>query len=139
MISVVIPLLNESKLIERLTEEVVQNLKKTGEDFEIVCVDDGSTDSTLQKLLHFRTKNKALKVISLSRNYGLQAAITAGLEYVKGNYIVLMDGDFQDPPKLIPVLFEKLKETNADIVSAVREQRHEKLSRKIYTSIFHFF
>lgn len=137
MISVVIPLLNESNLISQLIEEVFKNLQLTGETFEVVCVDDGSTDITVQKLLEFRKKNSRLKVISLSRNFGLQAALTAGLDFVSGDYIVIMDGDFQDPPELIPVLFKKITEDKADIVTAVREQRNEKVSRKIFTSIFH--
>jgi dolichol-phosphate mannosyltransferase len=137
MISVVIPLLNEGNLVTQLIEEVFENLRTTGEVFEVVCVDDGSTDSTLQKLLDFRNKNSLLKVISFSRNFGLQAAITAGLDFAKGDYVILMDGDFQDPPELIPVLFNKIKEGKADIVTAVRDQRNEKLSRKIFTDIFH--
>lgn len=137
MISVVIPLLNESNLISQLIEEVFKNLQLTGETFEVVCVDDGSTDITIQKLLEFKKKNSGLKVISLSRNFGLQAALTAGLDFVNGDYIVIMDGDFQDPPELIPVLFKKITEDKADIVTAVREQRNEKVSRKIFTSIFH--
>ncbi|HKI88447.1 MAG TPA: glycosyltransferase family 2 protein [Draconibacterium sp.] len=137
MISVVIPLLNESKLVVRLLDEVFSNLKKTGEPYEVVCVDDGSTDSTLLELLKIRENNKELKVLSFSRNFGLQAALTAGLEYAKGDFTVLMDGDFQDPPELIPVLLKKLKDTNADIVSAVREQRNEKFTRRLYINIFH--
>jgi polyisoprenyl-phosphate glycosyltransferase len=137
MISVVIPLLNESKLVERLLDEVFTNLIGTGEPFEVVCVDDGSTDSTLSKLLESRKKNSELKVISLSRNFGLQAALTAGLEFAKGDYVIMMDGDFQDPPELIPELFQKLQESNADIVSAVREQRNEKFTRRLYINIFH--
>ena len=137
MISVVIPLLNESNLVTRLVEDVFTNLKKTGENFEIVCVDDGSTDSTLQKLLDFRNKNKELKVVSLSRNFGLQPALTAGLEFAKGDFVIMMDGDFQDPPDLIPVLYKKIMETESDIITAVREQRNEKIGRRIYTNIFH--
>jgi len=137
MISVVIPLYNESRLVNRLLKEVVANLRKTDESFEIVCVDDGSTDSTLDKLLSFRKENNELRVISLSRNFGLQAALKAGLEYAKGDLVIIMDGDFQDPPELIPTLYNKIKETNSDIVTAVREQRREKLSRRIYTNVFH--
>ena len=137
MISVVVPLLNESNIVTRLVEEIYLNLEKTGEDFEIVCVDDGSTDSTLQKLLDFREKKKELKIVSLSRNFGLQPALTAGLEYATGDFVIMMDGDFQDPPELIPVLFEKIKKTESDIITAVREQRNEKPGRKIYINIFH--
>jgi len=137
MISVVIPLLNESNLVDRLLIETFSNLNAIGESFEVVCVDDGSTDSTLSHLLHFREKNSELKIVSLSRNFGLQAALTAGLDYAKGDYVIIMDGDFQDPPELIPVLFDKIKKTDSDIVTAVRDQRNEKFTRKIYTNIFH--
>ena len=137
MISVVIPLLNESVLVDRLLIEVFENLNTIGEPFEVVCVDDGSTDSTLEKLLQFKEEKKELKIISLSRNFGLQQALTAGLEYAKGDFVIMMDGDFQDPPELIPVLFEKIKKSKNDIISAVRESRNEKLTRRIYINIFH--
>jgi dolichol-phosphate mannosyltransferase len=137
MISAVIPLLNESNLVTQLLEEVFENLQTTGETFEVVCVDDGSTDSTLPKLLEFKNKESRLKVISFSRNFGLQAALTAGLDFAKGDFVVMMDGDFQDPPELLPVLYKKIKEGNTDIVTAVRDQRNEKLSRKVFTNIFH--
>jgi dolichol-phosphate mannosyltransferase len=137
MISVVIPLLNEGNLVNQLIEEVFENLQNLMEDFEVVCIDDGSTDSTLPKLLDYRNKDNRLKVISFSRNFGLQSAITAGLDLAKGEFVIIMDGDFQDPPELIPVLYHKIKDGNADIVTAVRDQRNEKLSRKLFTDIFH--
>lgn len=137
MISVVIPLLNESSLVTELIRETTESLQLTGEAFEIICVDDGSTDNTVAKLLQFKEQNSSVKIISLSRNFGLQAALTAGLDYATGDYVVMMDGDFQDPPELIPVLLKKIQETGADIVSAVREQRNEKLTRRIYTGVFH--
>ncbi len=137
MISVVIPLLNEEKIVDRLLNELFQTCKQSGEEFEVVCVDDGSIDSTLSKLLQFREIHNELKIISLSRNFGLQAALTAGLDYVSGEYVVIMDGDFQDPPYLVPVLYEKITTTGADIVSAIRETRNEKFSRKVYINIFH--
>ncbi|SHF07670.1 dolichol-phosphate mannosyltransferase [Mariniphaga anaerophila] len=137
MISVVIPLLNEEQLVEQLLEELWTELPQTGEEFEVVCVDDGSTDQTLHKLLRFKEKHSGLKILSLSRNFGLQAAMTAGIEYAKGEYVVMMDGDFQDPPDLVPVLFEKIKSSGTDIVSAVREARNEKFSKRVYINIFH--
>ncbi len=137
MISVVIPFLNEEKLIERFLGELCENIEQTGETYEIICVDDGSTDSTLQKLLQFKKRKCNLKVLSLSRNFGLQPALTAGIEYAKGDYVVIMDGDFQDPPELVPVLFDKIKATGADIVSAVREARSEKFTKRLYINIFH--
>ncbi|HCE57672.1 MAG TPA: glycosyltransferase [Prolixibacteraceae bacterium] len=137
MISVVIPLLNESSLVTELIRETADSLQLTGEAFEIICVDDGSTDNTVAKLLQLKEQNSSVKIISLSRNFGLQAALTAGLDYATGDYVVMMDGDFQDPPELIPVLLKKIQDTGADIVSAVREQRNEKFTRRIYTGVFY--
>ncbi len=137
MISVVIPLLNESTLVTRLIDEVNKTLQSIGEAFEIVCVDDGSTDDTVKKLLQFKKENKGLKIVSLSRNFGLQPALTAGLEHTKGDYVVLMDGDFQDPPEIIAQLYLKIQETKGDVVSAVRSRRKEKLSKRFYIKVFH--
>jgi len=137
MISVVIPLLNEEQLVSRLLDEVFLSLEKIGETYEVICVDDGSTDSTLRRLVEIRQERDVVKIVSLSRNFGLQPAMTAGLDYAAGEYVVIMDGDFQDPPELIPVLFEKMQATGADIVTAVRESRNEPYSKKIYINIFH--
>ena len=137
MISVVIPLLNEKQLVDRFLGNLFQALNQTEEGFEVVCVDDGSIDSTLEKLVQFREKHNELKILSLSRNFGLQSALTAGLDYARGEYVVIMDGDFQDPPDLVPVLFKKIKSFDADIVTAVRESRNEKFSRKVYINLFH--
>lgn len=136
-ISVVIPLYNEGGLVNRLIEEVCMHMNAIGESFEIWCIDDGSDDDTLDKLLQLRKTNPELKVISLSRNFGLQAAITAGLDRADGNYVVIMDGDLQDPPQLISELYSKIINTNAEIVSALRNRRKEKFSKRIYISVFH--
>lgn len=137
MISIVIPLLNEEQLVELFLEKLFDPLKQTGEGFEVVCVDDGSIDSTLEKLVQFRKKHTELKILSLSRNFGLQSALTAGLEYARGEYVVIMDADFQDPPELVPALIDKIKTTGADIVSAVRGTRNEKFVKKVYINLFH--
>ncbi len=137
IISVVIPLLNEEQLVERFLDQLFRELELMGESFEVVCVDDGSIDSTLGKLIEFREKHSELKILSLSRNFGLQSALTAGLDYATGEYVVIMDGDFQDPPRVVPVLFEKIKSAGADIVTAVRESRNEKFIKKLYINLFH--
>jgi glycosyltransferase involved in cell wall biosynthesis len=135
--SVVIPLFNEGALVQQLLEEVCVNLQKAGPVFEVICVDDGSTDNTLEKLLDFRKENAQITIVSLSRNFGLQAAITAGLEYVTGDRIVIMDGDMQDPPAVMLHLFQKMEETGCDVVSAVRSKRKEKFSKRFYIAVFH--
>ena len=136
-ISVVIPLYNEDLLVMRLIEEVSQQLTAMGKSYEMVCVDDGSTDDTLSELLKLQQTNTSIKVVSLSRNFGLQAAITAGLDYTSGDFVVIMDGDLQDPPGLIPTLYSKMKESDADIVSAVRNSRNEKFGKRFYINVFH--
>ena len=137
MISVVIPLYNESILVRRLVGDVSTNMRAIGEAFEIVCVDDGSTDNTVDQLLELRQQNTEVKVLSLSRNFGLQPALTAGLEYAKGDYVLIMDGDFQDPPEVIPQLVSRIKETKGDVVSAVRKRRKEKVTKRFYIGVFH--
>jgi polyisoprenyl-phosphate glycosyltransferase len=137
MISVVIPLFNEGQLVDRFLETLFRELEVLEDSFEVICVDDGSTDSTLEKLLAFRQKQSNLKIISLSRNFGLQPAITAGLDFAAGDYIVMMDSDFQDPPHLVPVLYDKIRATGADIVSALRNGRNEKFIRRMSINIFH--
>jgi polyisoprenyl-phosphate glycosyltransferase len=136
-LSVVIPLFNEAALVTRLVDEVAAKIESLDETFEIVCVDDGSTDTTLEQLRSLSESIKALKVISLSRNFGLQAALTAGLDYAKGDYVVIMDGDFQDPPELIPTLYTKICETQAHVVSALRTKRGEDFSKRLYIKVFH--
>lgn len=137
MISVVIPLYNESILVTRFVNEITKNLRSIGEAFEIVCVDDGSIDDTVERLLQLRNENKELKIVSLSRNFGLQPALTAGLEHSKGDFVITMDGDFQDPPELIQQLYSTIKESNSDVVSALRKERKEKLVKRFYINIFH--
>jgi polyisoprenyl-phosphate glycosyltransferase len=136
-LSIVIPLFNEGGMVNRLIDEVCMHMNAIGESFEIWCVDDGSDDDTLEKLLQLRKTNPELKVISLSRNFGLQAAINAGLDRADGDYVVIMDGDLQDPPKLIPELYAKIRSTGAEIVSALRNRREEKFSKRFYISVFH--
>src|SRR6187399_876617 len=101
MITLVIPVYNEEILIEELYKRVQSSLNAIGEDYEVILVDDGSHDNTLVALKRCNESDRRFKVLVLSRNFGHQAAYTAGLTYAKGNYIAMMDGDLQDPPELI--------------------------------------
>ncbi|NPA37268.1 MAG: glycosyltransferase family 2 protein [Chlorobi bacterium] len=140
MISVVIPVYNEEELIDELIERVARTLKSIGEDFEIICIDDGSKDLTVKKLLEKKNQHNRLKIISLSRNFGHQAAITAGLEYAKGDFVAILDGDLQDPPEIIPEMYKKLKNEEYDIAIGYRKERNEKnIKRKLMTRVFHYF
>ena len=122
MISLVIPVYNEEAMIEELYTRSMNALKNITDDFEIICVDDGSHDSTLEKLIACHQKDARFKVLELSRNFGHQPAVLAGLTHAKGDYIGVMDGDLQDPPEIFREFYAKLQE-GYDVVYAVRKNR----------------
>lgn len=137
MISLVIPVYNEEVLIDELIERSIKVLSEISDHFEILFVDDGSQDGTLKKLLQHRDNEKRIKILSLSRNFGHQAALTAGLEHAKGDYIAMMDGDLQDPPELLREMYIKLKSGEYDVINGKRRSRKGSIGRKILTYIFH--
>jgi glycosyltransferase involved in cell wall biosynthesis len=138
MISLVIPVYNEEILINDLFTRVRESMRSITEDFEIILVDDGSTDKTLDQLIVCHEKDKRFKTLALSRNFGHQAAYTAGLSYAKGDCIAMMDGDLQDPPELLKDMYDKLVSGNADIVYGKRTERNEKASKRFSIKLFHF-
>lgn len=139
MISVVIPVFNEAATVNYLYDRTVAVLSSISSAFEIICVDDGSYDDTLEKLKALREGDKRLKIISLSRNFGHQQSFLAGLSHAKGDYIVMMDGDLQDPPEII-VKFQELINVGYDIVYGVRKKRKEGfLKRTAYWLFYRFF
>ena len=137
MISLVIPIYNEESLIDELIERSIKVLSEISDHFEIIFIDDGSQDGSMKKLLQHHDKEKRIKILSLSRNFGHQAALTAGLEYVKGDYIAMMDGDLQDPPELIKEMYEKLKTRKYDVINGKRILRKENIRRRMLIYIFH--
>jgi polyisoprenyl-phosphate glycosyltransferase len=138
MLSLVIPVYNEEVLIHELFARVKSAIESLGPDFEVIMVDDGSTDGTLRSLELCHDKDKRFKIVSLSRNFGHQAAYTAGLNYAKGDFIAMLDGDLQDPPELIRDMYHKATEEGFDVVYGRRIKRHESFSKKLFTRIFHF-
>ena len=137
MLSLVIPVYNEEVLIHELFGRVKIAMESIGPDFEVIMVDDGSTDATLKNLENCHEQDKRFKIVSLSRNFGHQAAYTAGLNYAKGDFIAMLDGDLQDPPELIGEMYQKAREEGFDIVYGRRIKRHEHFLKKILTQIFH--
>jgi glycosyltransferase involved in cell wall biosynthesis len=121
-LSVVVPMYNEGELLGVFFARIRAILKEITEDFEILCVNDGSTDDTLERLRDFAQADPRIKVLSLTRNFGKEAALTAGLDYASGDAVIPMDADLQDPPELIPRMVEKWRE-GFDMVIAVREER----------------
>jgi polyisoprenyl-phosphate glycosyltransferase len=121
-ISVVIPLYNEAAALDALFTRLVAVLERLGMSYEIICVDDGSTDASLERLLRLRGQYPALRVVSLSRNFGKDVALSAGLEHTCGEAVVPLDADLQDPPELIEAMVAKWRE-GFDVVYATRARR----------------
>jgi polyisoprenyl-phosphate glycosyltransferase len=139
MLSLVIPIFNEEKLIDELVKRTVTAIETFTSEYEVIFVDDGSTDQSLDRLLYWRKKNTKLKVLCLSKNFGHQAAYTAGLEYAKGELVAMMDGDLQDPPELLSEMYCKIKDENFDIVSGKKIGRKGNKGRNLYAFLFHLF
>jgi glycosyltransferase involved in cell wall biosynthesis len=137
MLSLVIPIFNEDKLIDELMTRTVAALESFTKDYEVLIIDDGSIDQSLAKILKWRLQNKKIKVLSLSKNFGHQAAFTAGLEHASGDIVAMMDGDLQDPPELLAEMYKKIKEEDLDIVSGKKTGRKGKRGRILYAILFH--
>ncbi|HBB33022.1 MAG TPA: glycosyltransferase [Cyanobacteria bacterium UBA8803] len=132
-LSVVVPLYNEESNIEYLFERLLSVLIPMKTTYEIVCVNDGSKDNTLEGLVEYHHRNSAIKVVNLSRNFGKEVAITAGLDYATGAAIIPIDADLQDPPELIAELVAKWRE-GYDVVYATRRSRQGESWLKRWTA-----
>jgi polyisoprenyl-phosphate glycosyltransferase len=137
MLSLVIPVYNEEQLLDELVKRTIPAIKSFIDDYEIIFVDDGSTDGSLKKLISFRKENNRIKILSLSRNFGHQAAFTAGLVYAKGDLVAMMDGDLQDPPELLADMYHTIKAEGFDVVNGRKTSRKGNSRRNFYTFLFH--
>jgi len=136
MISVVVPIYNEEELIVRVHEAVAVALEGAHLPWEVVYVNDGSTDVSLDLLRELQRTDSHVVVVELSRNWGHMGAISAGILTARGDAVILMDGDFQDPPEVLPKLIEAWRQ-GAEVVVAVRKSRQER--RKILAKLFPLF
>lgn len=134
MISVLIPIFNEGQSISPLYKEVVSVLRRIDRDYEVIFVDDGSSDDTLEQLKMISQKDPNVKVLSLSRNFGQTAALTAGIDFSKGKIIIPMDGDLQNDPEDILLLLQKIEE-GYDVVSGWRKSRRDPFLTRRFPSI----
>lgn len=123
-ISVIVPCYNEEESLPFFYKEMVKVMDEMNDfSFEIIGINDGSSDNTLKELKNLANKDNRVKYISFSRNFGKEAAIYAGLENSKGEYVVMMDADLQDPPKLLPEMMKYIKEEDYDSVATRRVTR----------------
>jgi dolichol-phosphate mannosyltransferase len=136
MISIVVPIYNEEEIVKMFHSAVADSMIDIGEPWEVVYVNDGSRDSSLQLLKELQVEDEHVVVVDLSRNWGHMGAITAGLQTARGDAVVLMDGDFQDPPEVVPELVAAWR-AGAQVVTAVRRSRQE--SRKVLAALFPLF
>lgn len=133
-ISVVIPMYYEEEVVKECYSKMTEVLQKINEyDYELICVDDGSRDKTLQILEQLAVNDEKLKVISFTRNFGHQCAVAAGLKYVSGDVVVIIDADLQDPPRLIPEML-KLWEQGNEVVYGKRKKREGESAFKLFTA-----
>ena len=131
--SLVVPIWNEELVIPELYRRVVETMAHAGGSWELICVNDGSRDRSLQLLLDLRSKDPRVKVIDFSRNFGHQIAITAGADFADGDAVIVMDADLQDPPEVILRMIEKWRE-GFEVVYAVRTHRQGETWFKLMTA-----
>lgn len=124
LLSIIVPCKNEEQAVPIFYSEFLKVAEKMGKiNFEIIFVEDGSTDNTLGIIRDMSAKDPRVRYISFSRNFGKEAAMSAGLKYSMGDYVAIMDADLQDPPQLLPQMFKKMEESGCDCVAARRRTR----------------
>ncbi|NER21053.1 MAG: glycosyltransferase family 2 protein [Symploca sp. SIO1C2] len=132
-ISVVVPLYNEEPNIDYLFERLLLVLDQMNIGYEIICVNDGSQDHTLKCLIEYHRRHSGIKIVNLSRNFGKEVALTAGIDYAGGAAVIPIDADLQDPPELIEQLVAKWRE-GYDVVYATRRSRQGESWPKRFTA-----
>jgi len=134
-ISLVLPLFNESRIIKELYEKVVNILNKMKYQYEIIFIDDGSTDASFRILEELYNQDKRIKVIRFRKNFGKSAALYCGFQQAKGEMIITMDSDLQDEPQEIPKLVSKIEE-GYDMVSTWRVKRADPIFKRLLSRLF---
>jgi glycosyltransferase involved in cell wall biosynthesis len=137
-ISIVIPLLNEEESLQELNQWIHNTLNPTDYSFEILYIDDGSTDSSWDIIAKMQSDFEAVKGLRFRRNYGKSAALNEGFKYVDGNVIITMDADMQDSPEEIPELYDMIVSDGYDLVSGWKKKRYDPLSKTIPTKLYNF-
>jgi glycosyltransferase involved in cell wall biosynthesis len=136
-ISIVCPFYNEEDVIDIFMDAIIPVMTDIGRSFEIVCVNDGSTDSTLEKLISAKKSRKNIRVVDLSRNFGKEAALTAGLDYSVGKAVVPIDADLQDPPELIKEFVKKWDEGYEVVLAKRIDRSKDKFCKRVTAKFFY--
>jgi glycosyltransferase involved in cell wall biosynthesis len=143
-LSIVVPCFNEEKMVPCFYQETLIYIKELAINYEIIFVNDGSSDNTWNEIIKLNTLDNNIRAINFSRNFGKEAAMLAGIRSAKGDYVVVMDCDLQHPPYLLPKMYYLLKKEAYDAVGAYRlgrtnNKRNESFLRILYAKIFYKF
>lgn len=140
LLSVIVPCYNEEENIDCFYEELMKNqafFERENLDLEIIYVDDGSKDRTVEEIKDLKTREERVRLISFSRNFGKESAIYAGLQKAKGDYVVMMDVDLQDPPSLLPEMFSYIKEGYDSVATRRVTRKGEPPIRSFFARMFY--
>jgi glycosyltransferase involved in cell wall biosynthesis len=137
LLSVIVPMYNEEDVIQQFLERALGVLTKNFTWFELILVDDGSSDKTIERCLPFIQQHFEIRLLKFSRNYGHEIASTAGFDYARGNYVVLMDADCQHPPELIPAMLDKAAEGYEVVVAKQNQRPKETKLRRFFSKMFY--
>lgn len=138
-LSIIIPFLNEEESIPELVEWIERVVSKNNYSYEILLIDDGSTDSSWEKVIACKSKNDHIKGIKFQRNYGKSAALNEGFKAAQGDYIITMDADLQDSPEEIPELLNMIKSGGFDIVSGWKKKRYDNaLTKNLPSKLYNY-
>lgn len=137
-ISIVIPLYNEAESLPELHQWIVKVMKENNYSYEIVFVDDGSSDDSWKIIEQLKEQDSAIKAIKFRRNYGKSAGLNTGFEAAEGEVVITMDADLQDSPEEIPALRKLIKDEGYDLISGWKKKRYDPLSKTIPTKLFNW-
>jgi glycosyltransferase involved in cell wall biosynthesis len=136
-ITIVVPVYNEHAGLDALVERLVSVVENADFSWNVLFVDDGSTDETLPKLRQINAKDRRFSAISFSRNFGKEVAIAAGLRHARGDAVIIMDGDLQHPPEIVPIFVARWREGYKVVFGARQKSSRERLLRHQYSRLFH--
>ena len=136
-ISVIVPSFNEGNNVSVIYNRLKASIQSISDDFEIIFINDGSRDNTLEEIKQLSRNDPRVKFISFSRNFGHQVAVSAGIDFSTGKSVVIIDGDLQDPPELIPELYKKYKEGFKVVYAKRRSRKGEGIMKKVTAKLFY--
>ncbi len=138
MFSLIVPLLNEQDSLQELYDQICSVMERMGHSYEILFIDDGSTDASAEIIERLNSRDDRVKLIQFLHNYGKSAALAAGFMACRGRFVVTMDADLQDDPEEIPSLYEKIQ-SGYDLVSGWKKIRHDPFIKRITSKVYNYF